>query len=288
MFTNRHEGYAELMLSNFDNVGTIYGRQLRVAEWLVGDSDDDEPAPLPPPKLECIDRGPKSPPPPPPPKLECIDRGPKSPPPPPKSRRSEPTINRKRCRIESGSEGDTSPRSASIESDTCSEDGLPADTSWKDHETWFSRNDKNGWPEKRGIINNMKRFTNGRTPCEGRRLRMCIESFEHVCRGQKHRVEHKVGLAFDARVRWEHYIKDGEVWKPDFMVLLQRPPSREGAGYMEAGLIQHIWADGYYKSNSINVKRGDLGGEGPRRADRAHHPHYVSVCIRLVQRYDRV
>ena len=270
MSTNRYEGYAELMLSNFDNVGTIYGRQLRVAEWLVGGSDDDEPAPVPPPKLECIDRGPKSP------------------PPPPKSRRSEPTINRKRCRIESGSEGDTSPRSASIESDTCSEDGLPADTSWKDHETWFSRNDKNGWPEKRGIINNMKRFTNGRTPCEGRRLRMCIESFEHVCRGQKHRVEHKVGLAFDARVRWEHYIKDGEVWKPDFMVLLQRPPSREGAGYMEAGLIQHIWADEYYKSNSINVKRGDLGGEGPRRADRAHHPHYVYVCIRLVQRHDRV
>ena len=98
MSTNRHEGYAELMLSNFDNVATIYGRQLRVAEWLVGGSDDDEPAPVPPPKLECIDRGPKSQPPPPPPKLECVDRGPKSPPPPPKSRRSEPTINRKRRR----------------------------------------------------------------------------------------------------------------------------------------------------------------------------------------------
>ena len=33
-------------LSSLDNVSTMFGRQLELAEWLVGDRDDDAPAPV--------------------------------------------------------------------------------------------------------------------------------------------------------------------------------------------------------------------------------------------------
>ena len=128
----------------------------------------------------------------------------------------------------------------------------------------------------------MKRFATGRVPCEGTRLDWCISVFREVARTGSRRVEHNVGLCVDAKVRWGFYRDESaeNTWRPDFMVLIERPSTRQAAGFLEAALIQFVKGDRRHIENSINVSRRDKGGEGPRR--KPDLPHYIYVCIRLL------
>ena len=177
------------------------------------------------------------------------------------------SANRKRHRDEQSDE-ETTPRSASVES--------AVDENWKTYETSF---DRRGRPVRPGIVNEMTRMTLGRTAYEGKRLSWCLQKlFRLIDRD----IEHKIGLAYDAKVRWEYYTKaDDADWKPDVMVLLERASSREAASFLEAALISAVQHCGQYhmQQNSMNLYRRDLGGTGPRYEEERFMPHYIYVCI---------
>ena len=185
-------------------------------------------------------------------------------------------LARKRPRDDEQSDEDTTPRSASVESARSLADGLAADENWKTHETSF---DSRGRPVRPGIVNQLTRLTLGRTASEGRRLLWCLHKlFRLISRD----TEHKIGLAYDAKVRWEYYAKaDDADWKPDVMVLLERASSREAAGFLEAALISAVQNCGQYhmQQNSMNLCRRDIGGTGPRYQENRFMPHYIYVCI---------
>ena len=143
-------------------------------------------------------------------------------------------LARNRPRDEQSDE-ETTPRSASVESARSLADGLAADENWKTHETSF---DRRGRPVRPGIVNEMTRLTLGRTASEGRRLSWRLEKlFRLISRD----TEHKIGLAYDAKVRWEYYAKaDDADWKPDVMVLLERASSREAACFLAAALVSAV------------------------------------------------
>ena len=131
------------------------------------------------------------------------------------------------------------------------------------------------------MLNRMR--DESRIPCEGRRLSWCKETFRRLCKGKQSTIEHKIGLAYDVKGRWEFYISEesSNQWRPDYLILLERPPNREATGYLEAALISWISVHEYYKVNSVNVVRCDLGGEGPRHESRSGLPHYIYIAIRL-------
>ena len=88
----------------------------------------------------------------------------------------------------------------------------------------------------------MKNPTNNRVVCEGRRVRWSTDTLEWFLCGKRLQYEHKIGIAYDAKVRFDHYRDEApdNQWRPHFMVLLARPSSREAAGYFEALLIAHV------------------------------------------------
>ena len=67
-------------------------------------------------------------------------------------------------------------------------------------------------------------------------------------------------------------------------MLIERPSSREAAGYLEAALIAYTTGHTYFSSNSINLARNDIGGSGGRREQIKELPHYVYVAIYLTDR----
>ena len=189
---------------------------------------------------------------------------------------SSPPTARKRKRAVTESE-ETPPRSCSRESVGSSMDGLDADNSWCVYRT---NQTKTGWLHDWGILNMMNHPTDNRVVCEGRRVRWAIDALVSLLSGKRRQYEHKIGIAYDARIRFEHY-RDEE-WMPHFMVLLARPSNREAAGYFEAFLIAHVISHEDFSLNSINLRHGDIGGEGRRREETANLPHYVYVCIKVV------
>ena len=64
------------------------------------------------------------------------------------------------------------------------------------------------------------------------------------------------------------------------MVLVERPATREAAGFLEAGLIHIVTNDQKHNANSMNLRRRDRGGEGPRRKQGL--PHYIHICIQFL------
>ena len=95
----------------------------------------------------------------------------------------------------------------------------------------------------------------------------------------------QIGLCYDAKVRWEHYCDaDDDAWKPTFLVLVERPGSREAAGFLETALIGYATSHAYFQQNSVNLRRRDVGGSGPRPEQRANLPHYVYIAIKILER----
>ena len=178
----------------------------------------------------------------------------------------------KRCR-------DESIVSADEASSVVTEHSLDADNNWKQYQTHFIRT---GFPTKKGIIWGLKHWPGSRRPCEGNRLRYCIDAIIELLRGQRDSLEYKIGICHDAMLRWERYEQPSRsgTWVPDWLVLIERPGSRESAGYLEAALINYFVNHKYYKTNSINKEHGDLGGEGPRHDNRACLPHYVYLAVK--------
>lgn len=188
--------------------------------------------------------------------------------------------SRKRGRHEDGSESRTPTRDGSVETDSSLSDGLVADNNWRVYTTRYTRS---GWPTESGIINELKRYTDGRTPTEGRRLTWCLDVLGRLHHRGRRPVEHKVGLCYDAKVRWEWYTDvDDSTWRPDMMLLVDRPCNRAAAGFLEAGLIAVVFNTPAWRETSINHRRNDYGGSGPRNPQRANLPHYVYIAIRLL------
>jgi len=189
-------------------------------------------------------------------------------------------LSRKRGRHEDGSESRTPTRDGSVESDSSLGDGLVADTNWREYEVRYTRS---GWPVESGIINDMKRYTDGRIPAEGRKLKWCLETLDklHNMHGRRP-FEHKIGLCYDAKVRWEFYTDEVEsTWRPDLLLLVERPCNRAAAGFLEAGIIAVVCSTPEWRETSINYRRNDHGGTGPRDPKRALLPHYVYIAVRL-------
>ena len=164
-------------------------------------------------------------------------------------------------------------------------EGLETDDNWHCYRVFMPRR---GWPTERGIINAMRVIKDDRTACEGTRLDWCIQQVRQFLRTKvdgNTRLEHKIGMCFCAKTRWEYYCDDDDEnkWRPDIMVLIDRTSNRESVGFLEAGMIRFIKDDDDFAINSLNVTRRDRGGEGPRVRVRAHLPHYVYICIRLVK-----
>ena len=160
-----------------------------------------------------------------------------------------------------------------------------ADENWKHYRTRFART---GLPSEHGIIDMRPCTQPGRTVCEGRRLKICTGSLTWLLRGGGgqvgHDVEHKIGLCYDAKFRWEMYMNDRQDGKrcPDFLILLERPSNREAASYLEAALILWVKSHARYTNTSVNCRHGDVGGEGKRSDDTAQLPHYVYCALRVL------
>ena len=188
-------------------------------------------------------------------------------------------LSRKRGRHEDGSESRTPTRDGSVESDSSLGDGLVADTNWR---VYIARYTRYGWPVEYGIINDMKRYTDGRPPAEGRRLKWCLETLGKLHNRGRRPVEHKIGLCYDAKVRWEYYTDEADsTWRPDWLLLVDRPCNRASAGFLEAGIIAVVFRTPEWRENSINYRRNDHGGTGPRDPRRANLPHYIYIAVRL-------
>ena len=67
-------------------------------------------------------------------------------------------------------------------------------------------------------------------------------------------------------------------------MLIERPSSREAAGYLEAALIAYTTGHQYFSRNSINLARRVIGGSRGRREKTQNLPHYVYVAIYLTDR----
>jgi hypothetical protein len=265
------------------NVGAMvqspfFVRQSKLASFLK-DCDEDTLGPLP---GVCI--------PAPPPRVDTTGGASSTPPgvhtdriPPVPTPTLEPslplTASKKRHLDRVDSEPSTPPRDGSTCSSSDMADGSEADDNWRCYRRHFLRT---GWPTGRGIINQMKRFPDGRVPCEGTRLEWSIAIFRCIIRTGSRRMDHKIGLCYDAKVRWEFYSDESteNTWRPDFMVLVERPSTRQAAGFLEAGLIHIVTNDQRHSANSINMRRRDKGGEGPRR--KPGLPHYIYICIRFL------
>ena len=154
------------------------------------------------------------------------------------------------------------------------------DENWRGLQVHFLR--KMAWPRQDGIVDMIKRLPSGRNPCEGMRLRWCIDTINTVVAGRHGKIEHKVGLAYDVKLRFEMYQEDGEdgKWTPNYLVLIERPTNREAAGYLESALIMHIACDPDLQDDSMNARRKDLGGEGPRQTKAK--PHYIYFAVRVL------
>ena len=175
--------------------------------------------------------------------------------------------SRKLARIED-TQPETPPRDASAETDNSLSDGLESDDNWKCYQTHLLRS---GLPEGWGIINQIKRWSGNRQPTEGKRLQWCIETFQMLLRGKHDKLEHKVGICYDAKVRFEYYREDqpDNAWRPHFMVLVDRPSNREAAGFLESALMMYTTTSKYFSSNSVNRRRNDVGGAGPRQPNKS-------------------
>ena len=110
---------------------------------------------------------------------------------------------------------------------------------------------------------------------------MVYRNVSDVVARQNDKLEHKVGICYDAKVRFEYYREDqpDNAWRPHFMVLVDRPSNREAAGFLESALMMYTTTSKYYSSNSVNRRRNDVGGAGPRQPKRAHLPHYVYIAL---------
>ena len=160
-----------------------------------------------------------------------------------------------------------------------------ADENWKHYRTRFCRT---GLPSEHGIIDMRPCTQPGRTVCEGKKLSRSTGSLMWLLRGDGgqvgHDVEHKIGLCYDAKLRWEMYMDDrqDDKWCPEFLILLERPSNREAASYLEAALILWVKNNARYINTSVNCRHGDVGGEGQRSVDTAQLPHYVYVALRVL------
>ena len=160
-----------------------------------------------------------------------------------------------------------------------------ADENWKHYRTRFTRT---GLPSEHGIIDMRSSIQPGRTVCEGKILIRSTGALAWLLRGDGgqvgHDVEHKIGLCYDAKFRWEMYMDDrqDDKWCPDFLILLERPSNREAASYLEAALILWVKSHARYTNTSVNCRHGDVGGEGKRSDDTAQLPHYVYCALRVL------
>ena len=160
-----------------------------------------------------------------------------------------------------------------------------ADENWKHYRTRFTRT---GLPSEHGIIDMRSSIQPGRTVCEGKILIRSTGALAWLLRGVGgqvgHDVEHKIGLCYDAKFRWEMYMDDrqDDKWCPDFLILLERPSNREAASYLEAALILWVKSHARYTNTSVNCRHGDVGGEGKRSDDTAQLPHYVYCALRVL------
>ena len=162
--------------------------------------------------------------------------------------------------------------------DTIGIDRTDADSSWQAYQTRLMFR---GWPRRSGIVNRVRPQSRGAVPSEGTNLQRCIETIKDICGGGEYTIEHKIGICYDAATRWEFYTREADNdWR--VMLLLERPSCRESAGYLEAALISWVAASKYYSTNSINIRRGDHGGTGPRLAETSNRPFYVYLVIRVL------
>ena len=165
-------------------------------------------------------------------------------------------------------------------SDTIGIDRTDADSSWQAYQTRLMFR---GWPRQSGIVNRVRPQSRGVVPSEATNLQRCIETIKDICGGGEYTIEHKIGICYDAATRWEFHTREaGNDWIHRVMVLLERPSCRESAGYLEAALISWVESSKYYSTNSINIRRGDHGGTGPRLAETSNRPFYVYLVIRVL------
>ena len=95
--------------------------------------------------------------------------------------------------------------------------------------------------------------------------------------------EHKIGMCRCPHERFMLYQEPDRPWKPWLMCLLASTTTREGAWFLEAGLILSLEANSVDMANNINWTRScDYGGEGPRPEAEAHVQHYVYVALKPV------
>lgn len=113
----------------------------------------------------------------------------------------------------------------------------------------------------------------------GRTLRHCMDQVDFIAKANCHM---KIGLCQKVSVRWRMYrdeAAEGE-WVPNIMFLVASTETREAASFLEAALIVHM--EQYHDRKSINLFRGDVGGEGPRRPEnrlKVHHVYVVALNV---------
>ena len=139
---------------------------------------------------------------------------------------------------------------------------------------------KNPWPKwGRGVVD--LRPVLHSTMVVGRLMRHALRETRRIIKMVA--CEHKIGMCRCPHERFMMYQEDDRPWLPWLMGLLASTTTREGAWYLEAGLILSLEANSVNMANNINWTRScDYGGEGPRPEAEAHVQHYVYVAVKPV------
>ena len=125
------------------------------------------------------------------------------------------------------------------------------------HRTW--------WNGTSGVID-LRPLGPGETATAGSVFKYCTYTIGRIVgsAGGPGRSEFKIGLARDPFHRWDMY-RESDPKPFTHMFLLHTTETREGANYLEVGLINHCWC----VHGCVNRARRDRGGAGGLRNDDA-------------------
>ena len=94
---------------------------------------------------------------------------------------------------------------------------------------------------------------------------------------RKRECEFKVGIASNLSYRWLMYRSEG--WQPSHLFIVHDVPGRVAAGYVESALIAMLKKEDHPCIHNLNFSRGDLGGTGPRTAEREHAKWFIYLAV---------
>ena len=114
------------------------------------------------------------------------------------------------------------------------------------------------WEGASGVVD-ARPWGPGTAATSGKVLRYCSYTIGRLIgtSGGRGTVTYKVGIAHDVCTRWSNYVTHDPI-PFSHMFVLHQTSTKEGAEFLEAGLIAMNWDTPHF----VNKKRSDMGGTG--------------------------